>query len=248
MAGTKLLITQEDEQYLFTGRDIHTNYGFVKTDIIEKAKPGTIVETNTGKKMYVLEAAFIDLYHKIKRSAQIIPRKDVGIIVAETGLSPDWKIVDAGAGSGALCCFLAHLVPKGKVYTYDLREDHLTITQHNITFLGLKNITAQLGDVYQNIPHKNIDLITLDVPEPWQALHNAVAALKPGGFIVSYSPSIPQTSDFVNAVRENKQLLFLKTVEIMSREWEVLGRKVRPATMQPIGHSGFITFVRKISL
>ena len=242
----RLLITTDGSRFFFKEKDIHTEHGYDKADAIEKAKPGDILLTNLNKEMHVVDAGFIDLYDKIKRSAQIIPRKDVGIIISEVGLEVDWKIVDSGSGSGGLCCFLAHLVSKGKVYTYDIREDHLAIVQKNIELLGLKNIIAAKGDVYSEIPHKNIDLITLDLPEPWNALDNAVAALKPGGYLVSYSPCIPQVSDFVEAVAKKKELIYLKTLEVASREWEFIGRKIRPKTRQEIGHSGFISFVRRV--
>ena len=44
---------------------------------------------------------------------------------------------------------------------------------------------------------------------------------------------------------QDKNFIHLKTIEIIEREWDVQGRKVRPKS-QPIGHSGFLTFVRKI--
>ena len=49
--------------------------------------------------------------------------------------------------------------------------------------------------------------------------------------------------DFVNTLDES--FAYLKTSEIIEREWEVKERKVRPRS-QAIGHSGFITFARKL--
>jgi len=241
----KILIDEQGRKYFFKGNDIHTKFGFVKSADITKAKAGKEVQTHKGKKFIVLDANFLDKFSKIKRLAQIIPLKDLGVFVAEIGLETDWKIVDAGSGSGALACFLANLVPKGKVFTYDVREDHLNVVKENITFLELKNITAKIGDVYKKIPHKNMDLITLDLAEPWNAVDNCVKALKPGGFIVCYSPCVPQVSDFVEALRKKKELFYLKTVEIILREWDFEQRKIRPKS-QPIGHSGFITIARKV--
>jgi tRNA (adenine57-N1/adenine58-N1)-methyltransferase len=51
--------------------------------------------------------------------------------------------------------------------------------------------------------------------------------------------------DFVDKVRKNKNFAYIKTSEIIEREWEVEGRKVRPRS-QAIGHSGFLSFVRRI--
>jgi len=61
-----------------------------------------------------------------------------------------------------------------------------------------------------------------------------------------YSPTTPQVSDFIDKVRSIAGLEYLSTVEVTYREWEFEGRKVRPKS-QSIGHSGFMTFVRKIS-
>lgn len=242
----KILIAKDGHKFVFKDQDMHTQFGFVKKEDIKKASPGKVLETNKGKKLTVLDASFIDKYERIKRSAQIIPAKDIGFIIAETGLESNWKIVDAGSGSGAAACFFAHLTPKGKVYTYDIRDDHLKIVNENIKFLGLKNITAKKHDIYKGIPQKKLNMIMLDVPEPWNVIEHAASALLPGGFLVSYSPTIPQTSDFVEAVKKEKQLTYIKTVEIGEREWDFIGRKIRPKTHQRIGHSGFISFVRKV--
>jgi tRNA (adenine57-N1/adenine58-N1)-methyltransferase len=50
---------------------------------------------------------------------------------------------------------------------------------------------------------------------------------------------------FCQRGRKSGKLIFLKTIEVSEREWDVIERKVRPKT-QTIGHSGFMTFVRKI--
>ncbi len=60
--------------------------------------------------------SFIDHYKRIQRKAQIVLLKDIGLIIAETGINKNSIVVDAGAGSGALCCFLANYVKK--IYTH----------------------------------------------------------------------------------------------------------------------------------
>ncbi|PIN79426.1 SAM-dependent methyltransferase [Candidatus Woesearchaeota archaeon CG10_big_fil_rev_8_21_14_0_10_34_8] len=239
----KLLIDLKGRKYLFKGKDMHTKDGFISADEIKKAKLGTVLKTNKDVLMTVLEASFLDKYWKIKRGAQIIPIKDLGFIAAEVGLGKDWVVVDSGSGSGGSALFFANLCKK--VYTYDIREDHLKIVEHNIEFLGLKNIVAKLHDIYSGIPVKDVDMVLLDLPSPWEALEHAKSALKNGGWIVSYSPCIPQVMDFVEKVRASEGLLFFKACEITEQEWDVNERKVRPKS-QAIGHSGFLTFVRKI--
>ncbi|MBI2558601.1 tRNA (adenine-N1)-methyltransferase [Candidatus Woesearchaeota archaeon] len=241
----KVLITRQGKKFYAKNlnEDLHTQYGFIKKDDL-KAKDGSLLKSNTGREFFIFSPYFIDLYRKIKRDAQIIPLKDIGFIIAETGINRQSKVLDAGAGSGALSCFLASIAKE--VVTYEIREDFIEIVKSNIEFLGLKNIKIKNKDIYKEIDDKNIDVIILDLPEPWNATESCSKALKPGGFIVSYSPSVPQVADFVNALRKNENFVYLKTVEIAEREWEVEERKVRPKS-QGLGHSGFLSFGRKVT-
>ncbi len=237
----RVLVADGGRWFYWNGQDLHTQFGFIRSDEISKAKPGAVLKTNTGKQMRVMDASFIDLFSRLKRMPQIIPRKDVGIIIAETGIGKDSVVIDAGTGSGALACSLAHIVRK--VTSYELREDFAEVAQKNRERLGLKNLNIKIGDVYKSVRERNADLVVLDLPEPWLAIPQAAKALKVGGFLVSYSPSIPQVSDFVEALTED--FIFIKTVEVAEREWEVNKRKIRPKS-PAIGHSGFMTFTRKI--
>ena len=238
----KVLMNKNDKFLVKdTNSDYHTKYGFFKKEDLKKNNE--TIKTNTNKEFSIFDPYFIDLYRKIKRDAQIIPLKDIGLIVAETGINNKSKVVDAGSGSGAIACLLANLVKE--VFTYEIRKDFIKIVESNIKFLKLKNVKIKNKDIYDKIYENNVDLIVLDLPSPWKALKSAEKALKVGGFLVSYSPTIPQVMDFVDAVRKNKNFAYIKTSEIIEREWEVEDRKVRPRS-QAIGHSGFISFVRRI--
>ena len=238
----KVLMDKKDKFLVKdTNKDYHTKYGFFKKENLKKND--SKIKSNTKKEFTIFNPYFIDLYRKIKRGAQIIPLKDIGLIVAETGINKKSKVVDAGSGSGALCCFLANIAKE--VTTYDIREDFIEIVKKNIQFLNLKNIKIKNKNIYEGIDEENIDLIVLDLPEPWKAIDSAKKALKFGGFLVSYSPSIPQTADFVNKINDDKDFVHVKTSEVIERNWEIDDRKVRPRSQQ-IGHSGFISFIRRI--
>ena len=100
---------------------------------------------------------------------------------------------------------------------YDLyiREDFFNIVKYNVEFLGFKNVKLKNKDIKEGVDEKNLDLITLDLPDPWNVIDIAAEALASGGFIVSYSPTIPQVMDFISAVKQNKKLIFTKTVELI---------------------------------
>ena len=240
----KKLLLAEDGKVFFvrnTNVDYHCQFGLISKEDLQK-KEGSTILTNTKKKLQILPAQFVDKLGKIKRSPQIIPQKDLGAIIAITGINKESKVVDAGAGSGSLACFLAHVVKE--VTSYEIREDFFAIAKENAKELQLTNLTIKHKDVCQGIAEKNVDLVTLDMPNPWDAVEGAAKALKVGGFLVSYSPTIPQVVDLVEKL---DKFGMVKTIEIIEREWEINGRKTRPKSQQ-IGHSGFLTFARKITL
>ena len=240
----KILIAKEGKSFYIRdiSKDFHCQFGLVKAKDLKK-KDGSVIKTNTKKELTIFTPSFIDSYKKIKRAPQIITRKDAAMIIAETGVNKDSKVVDAGAGSGALASFLANICKE--VTTYEIREDFTKIVEKNKELLALKNLKIKNKDIYKGIDEKNLDLITLDLPEPWKAVEPAKKALKTGGFLVSYSPTIPQVIDFINKIDKDKGLIHIKTIELIQREWEIQDRKVRPKTTQTV-HTGFLSFVRKI--
>ncbi|MBU0615737.1 MAG: methyltransferase domain-containing protein [Nanoarchaeota archaeon] len=234
----KILISKESKYYVKDpSKDYHSKEGQIKAADMQKDH----AVSNIGKDFSVFDSWFIDDYSRIKRGAQIVARKEIGLIISETGINKNSVAVDAGGGSGALSCFLAHICKE--VTTYEIREDFFKTVEANKEMLGLKNLTVKNADVTKGIDEKNVDLITLDLPAPWEAIASAHQALKAGGFLINYSPTIPQVMDFVSNLPED--IIHLKTIEIIEREWEVDGRKVRPKTRQ-LGHTGFLTFCRKI--
>ena len=240
----KMLVTRKDRKFIVKdeSKDIHTNYGMIKAEDIRDAKVGGMISSNKGFEFNVVDALFIDLYRKIKRDAQIIPLKDVGLIITEAGLNKDSVIIESGAGSGALCCFLAKICRK--VYSYEIRQDFCEIVRKNIAYLEIDNIELKNRDAKLGFDEKDADAVILDLPDPWELLEAAGKSLRVGGFLISYSPTIPQVMDFVDRLGEN--FSYIKTSEILEREWEVTKRKVRPKS-QSIGHSGFLSFARRIS-
>ena len=161
----------------------------------------------------------------------------------ETGINKKSTVVDAGTGSGALSCYLAHICKQ--VTTYDLRPEFIKIAERNKRFLGIKNLKLKKGDIYKKIAERNIDLIALDLPEPWKALDNAAKSLKTGGYLVAYLPQITQVLEFIKQLDAHKNFVYLKTFENIQRRWEIYSRVARPESKM-IGHTAFIVFARKI--
>ncbi|HME86900.1 MAG TPA: hypothetical protein VKE88_00625, partial [Candidatus Nanoarchaeia archaeon] len=125
MAIKKILETKQGEKYFVKdiSQDYHMKYGSIKSADMKKAKDGDVLVSNKGQECAIYSPSFIDSYKKIKRLAQIPLPKDIGFFIAELGLGRKSVIADAGAGSGGVACFLGNIVKK--VYTFDIRDDHL---------------------------------------------------------------------------------------------------------------------------
>ena len=239
MEMIKKVLYCEGHYFSWKRGDLHTEFGVVIEGDIKKARES--VKSNVGKEFKILEPNFVDLLRKAKRGPQIITNKDIGLILTETGIDKESTVLEAGSGSGFLTCNLARFVKK--VVSYERREDFLKIATENAALLSLENISFKLHDIYESIEGKNLDLIVLDLPEPWKAIEHSFNALKQGAFFVAYLPSIIQVAEFIKEAE--KRFIIVKISEILEREWHVEPQRVRPAS-QMIAHTGFLCFLRKI--
>ncbi|MCW1296532.1 MAG: tRNA (adenine-N1)-methyltransferase [Candidatus Parvarchaeota archaeon] len=234
----KILI---DEERL--NSDINTNFGIIKKDHILMAKEGDYIKSHIGKKFLVAKPSFTDVFEIIQRGPQIITLKDASLICAYTGINKESIVLDAGTGSGALTCFLANIAKT--VYSYEKRKDFFKIAEKNIKLFGFKNIILKNRDVYKKIDEKDLDLIVLDLPEPWKALKNVKKSLKRGGFFVCYLPTTNQVMELLKHLKKIDCLNAFKVCEIIEREWKINDKALRPKNII-LGHTGFLVFIRKI--
>ena len=237
----KVIMSKNGRIFYLTNlkNDFHTQYGFIKAKKLKET--AKTIKTNKNIEISLFSPFFIDIYRKIKRTAQIMTLKDIGAIITETGVNKKSKVVDAGTGSGALACFIANIAKE--VVSYEKRRDFYDIALKNKDLLRLKNLKIKNKDICK-INEKNVDLITLDLPEPWRALKNAEKALKKGGFLVCYLPHISQTITLIKKI-EKARFAYIKTMEILNREWLIDSKRARPSNVM-IGHTGFLTFARKM--
>ena len=234
--------TVEEKWYYVAdeSQNFMTATGMVKKE--EFGKPdGSIVKSNSGKEFLMFSGSFRDAFSHIKKLPQTVMPKDIGMIIAMTGIGTDSIVIDAGAGSGALAAGLARVCKH--VTTYELRDDFIDNLKENFERLGLKNITLRHKDVTAGVDEKEIDLVTLDMPQPWDAYAAIDPALKIGGFLVCYIPSVPQLMQCVENLPQN--FVVIKSLELIERPWIVKGKKVRPDN-EMIGHTAFLMFARKI--
>lgn len=242
----RLLIDKKGKKQLVEeDQDLHTHGGVIKESDLRKIKYSGPVETHLGKKFFVLKPSIIDFIEKMQKRAQIVYPKDAALIIGLTGISYGSQVLEAGSGVGGLTLMLANaIMPEGVVYSYEIRKEHLKEAREHLKECDLdKFVKFKNKDIFKGIDEKDLDVVVLDLAEPWRVPEHAAKALKFGGFLVSYSPSIEQTKKFVLSLPRNFQ--DVTTVESLVREWEVTPQRCRPKTRM-IAHTGFITFARKL--
>ena len=229
--GKKLFMNEE--------RDLHTHIGFVEKQKLEHEK---IVKTNMGEKFIVLNLDFVDKFETLERGPQIITLKDAGIISAFTGISSGSRVLEAGSGSGALTCYLANLIkPDGKIYSYEKREDFLEIAKRNIKNFNLSEwVEFKNQSTHDSVEEKNLDVVILDMPDPWNSVENAENALKVGGYLVCYLPNLNQVKELLKKSEETKFRL-IKIVDANIKE-----AKDNLRFKSKIRHTAYLVFMRKL--
>ncbi len=238
----KILIEKETKKKYFIKdltEDFFTSAGTIsKKDILSKK---TEIKSNKGKTFLLIEPNFADLWESLQRGPQVLLPKDIGLILAKTGVNKHSIAVDAGGGSGSLCLSLANICKD--VSTYEINPEHLTIIHKNKELFGIKNLQIHQDDISQGIKEKELDLLTLDLPEPWKVIKHAETSLNFGGFIVVYLPNLTQVKQFIDACTKT-EIKVIETIELIERKWKIEGQIMRPE-FQMLGHTGFMIFCRK---
>ncbi len=181
---------------------------------------------------------------KLKRGPQVILPKDAGIIIAFTQIDKNCVCLDAGTGSGWLTVSLARICKH--VYSYDIRDDFLELGKKNAAILGLENITFEKQDIFKKINEKDLDIVTLDMPNAEKALRNVKKSLKQYGQVVSYFPNIEQVKAYVEKLQKLK-FEDIYTVEVTVRDILVRKEGTRP-TNTGLWHTGYMTFAKNVKL
>jgi len=246
-----LLIDPKERRYLLTlvaGATFHTHAGVITHDDIIGGDEGRRIEGSTGRMFIVLRPTLSDVVLKMPRGAQVIYPKDLGAILIAADIGPGHRVLEAGVGSGALSMTL--LRAGAEVVGYELREDFAERAVANVRAAlgeGAK-YRIEIRDVTAGIDEVGLDRILLDMPEPHEVVGAAAGALRPGGILLSYLPTINQTALLRRALDDSASGFGLsETQEIMRRTWHVEERSVRP-DHRMVGHTGFLTTARRLSV
>ena len=242
-----LLIDRKKRRYLVdlvTGDEFHTHSGVVPHDELIGAEEGTTFRSSRGMVFTMVRPTLTDFVLKMPRGAQVIYPKDIGPILVIADIFPGARVLESGLGSGALSTAL--LRAGAEITGYEIRDDFEARARTNVErFLGgdaLAGYRTEVRDVYQGIEATDLDRVVLDLPEPWQVVPHATSALRRGGILVAYTPSITQAAR-LREVLDDSPFGMAETLEVLNRGWHVEGQAVRP-DHRMVAHTGFLTHAR----
>ena len=129
-AGDRVQLTDpKGRRYTLTlqaGGQYHTHRGGLAHDDLIGRPEGSVVVSPVGTPYLALRPLLADYVLAMPRGAQVIYPKDAAQILMWGDVFPGARVLEAGAGSGALTCSLLQAVgPAGSVTSYEIRDDHL---------------------------------------------------------------------------------------------------------------------------
>lgn len=193
-----------------------------------------------------LEPSIHDLIRDVRRSSQIVFPKDSGYLLMKMNIYPGCRVIEAGTGSGGFALALArYVMPTGRVYSYDIREDMLNLARRNLERVGLADyVEFKLKDIQDGFDEVDVDAVFLDMRSPAIALDQAWCALKGGGFLGAILPTTNQVIGLLLRLPEHG-FGYPEVEEILARPYKAVPARLRPMDRM-VAHTGYLVFARKV--
>jgi len=241
---------------LEAGRSFHTHRGSLAHDDLIGQPEGSVVVSSGGTAYVALRPLLADYSLSMPRGAAVVYPKDAGQILAQADIYAGARVIEAGAGSGALSCWLLRAVGEGGlVVSYERRPDFAEIARANVErYFGGPHPSWQLvtgefpgdGAAAEDAGIADFDRMVLDMLAPWEHADAAAASLRAGGLICCYVATTTQMSRTVEALRAQGSFDEPAAWETLLRGWHVDGLAVRPEHRM-IGHTGFLVTARRLA-
>ena len=237
--GDRVLLVRDDREfYVQAGnRQFATDLGTIDLSVLIGSEPGDVVRTHKGSEFIVRVPRAPDFFtHAARSGAPMLP-KDIGLVIAHTGMNRHDEILDAGTGSGIAVIYYAGVAKSVK--TYEIRQNFSKMAAKNLKAAHIDNVEIVEGDILA--ADGKYDIVHLDMHMSPEHIAHACDVLRPGGFLVCYSPFLEQL--FVVVEEAKKIFPEVHIRECIEREIVRSARGTRPSTR--VSHSGYLTFARK---
>jgi tRNA (adenine57-N1/adenine58-N1)-methyltransferase catalytic subunit len=257
-AGDQVQLTdpkgRQHRLVLAAGKSFHTHRGALQHDDLIGQPEGSLVTSAGGTAYIALRPLLGDYTVSMARGAAVVYPKDAAQIVGLADIFPGARVVEAGAGSGALSCWLLRAVGEnGCLTSFERRPDFAEIAAANVQqYFGgphpaWRLVVGQLdaaGLASANVA--NADRVVLDMLAPWELAGTAAGVLRPGGLLCSYVTTTTQLARTVSALRDQGNFAEPAAWETLQRGWHVDGLAVRPEHRM-VGHTGFLVTARRLA-
>lgn len=234
---------------LEAGKEFSTKKGQLKHDEMIGQPEGTVLVSSLGGQYQVFRPLLSEYVVSMPRGAAIVYPKDAAHIVTMADIFPGARVVEAGAGSGALTLYLLRAVGSGgHVSSYEIREDFAEIARRNVEQVAGPEApwSLAIGDVREVIAEAEIDRLMLDMVDPWTCVPLAAERLVPGGIVCAYVATTTQLSLFVETLRADGGFTEPHAWETSMRDWHLEGLAVRPIHGS-VGHTAFLVTARRMA-
>jgi len=245
-----LLLGKDGKRFmvrLSPGGELHTHRGFFKHDDILGQPLGAQLTSHLGYPFYLLRPSLHDLIMNIKRESQIIYPKESGYALLKMNIMPGSRVIEAGTGSGAMTIVLARgVMPSGKVYSYDRRQDMIDLATRNLSNVGVLDfVDLRCRGVAEGFDEKEVDALFMDLREPHLYIARVKEALAPGSFFGALVPTTNQVSALLEEL-ECRGFVDLEVSEILLRHYKTVPARLRPEDRM-VAHTGYLVFARPVS-
>jgi tRNA (adenine57-N1/adenine58-N1)-methyltransferase len=245
-----LLLGNDGKRFIFrlaADERIQTHRGILEHRALIGLPYGSAVHSHLNYPFYLLTPSTDDLIRELRRTSQIIFPKDLGYILLKLAIRPGCTVIEAGTGSGGLTLGLAQAVmPTGRVISYDVRHDMQNLARKNLAFAGLSDyVTFKLRDIADGFEERDVDALFLDLPNPWDYVAQAHAALKSGGFFGTLVPTANQVIEVLSALAR-QPFIAVEVEELILRPYKPVAARLRPMD-RIVGHTGYLIFARTLT-
>jgi tRNA (adenine57-N1/adenine58-N1)-methyltransferase catalytic subunit len=235
---------------LAVGGKFHTTKGSVSHDELIAQPEGMVVITPGGLPLLALRPLLNEFTITMPRGAAVVYPKDAAQILMSADIFPSARVLEAGAGSGALTCSLLRSIgPRGTLTSYERRDDFATFARRNVAnFFGEtpSNWELRVGDLVSSLTAEPVDRVVLDMLAPWDCVAAVAEVLVPGGVFCAYVTTTTQLAQTVETLRVHTGFTEPEATESLVRAWHVEGLAVRPRHSM-VGHTGFVIIARRMA-
>ena len=235
---------------LAVGGKFHTAKGSINHDDLIAQSEGIVVTSSGGTPFLAMRPLLNEFTVSMPRGAAVIYPKDAAQILMSADVFPGARVLEAGAGSGALTCSLLRAIgPTGRLISYERRADFANLARRNVeSFFGASPPSWELrvGDLVESLTGEPLDRVVLDLLAPWDCVTALAEVLVPGAVFCAYVTTTTQLAQTVETLRVHTGFSEPEATESMVRAWHVEGLAVRPRHNM-VGHTGFVITARRMA-